>query len=579
MLPQFPPRAAGAGKGAGAFICDSQIKSVDYFGASRNRKRNVTAVSRYTREMTDAYVRAGHWTPEATVDFWDRNARSRPGEAALADGRAAYTWAEGVRAIDAIAAGLIGAGIPRDGVLLVQAPNSALLVLFRLACEKAGVIPAFLHIGFRRSEIEAVARKLNPVGALVAAGGKVDLPALYEELRPSRGLRRLFTVEANAAGFPSLARLAGGPAGADFAARRIRPYEMSGIVTSSGTTGLPKCIEYSCWPRLASGRVYIERLKITARDVILTCIPFYTGGGDMQFHAAPQAGAGFIALPQFAPEAACALIEREAVTGAVMVPTMIARVAGLARLADYDLSSLRWVVSGGGMLPYDVGARFEDATGAKIVQGYGLMDYGALASHGIDDPREARLRSSGRLMPGTELRVLDETGKELPPGASSEIHARGPHCNGGYIGDADGMRRTWRDGFFLTGDIGRITADGWVVLEGRSKDIIIRGGQNISAFEVETILCRHPAIADAAVVRMPDVELGERACAFVVLRPGASFDFAQMLAFMKSQEVSAYKIPERLETTADFPMTAAGNKVDKRALEARLRASAPQAAN
>ncbi|MCW5886624.1 MAG: AMP-binding protein [Anaerolineales bacterium] len=148
---------------------------------------------------------------------------------------------------------------------------------------------------------------------------------------------------------------------------------------------------------------------------------------------------------------------------------------------------------------------------------------------------------------------------------------RGPHCNGDYISDPKGMRIAWRDGFFHTGDLGRVTEDGYLVLEGRSKDIIIRGGQNISAHEVTTILCRHPAILDAALVRMSDHELGERACAFVVLHPGRALDFAEMVAFMKSQEVAIYKIPERLEIVTQFPMTAAGNKVDKRALEARLR--------
>ena len=317
--------------------------------------------------------------------------------------------------------------------------------------------------------------------------------------------------------------------------------------------------------------MYIERLGITERDVILTCIPFHTGGGDMQFHATPQVGARFVVQSHFAPDATCSLIAREGVTGAVMVPTMIARIAGLPNLDAYDLSTLRWVVCGGGMLPYDVGARFEDTTGAKIVQGYGLMDYGALASHGVDDPREMRLRSNGRLMPGTEFLVLDEAGRPLPQGAIGEICARGPHCNGDYISDPKGMRIAWRDGFFHTGDLGRVTEDGYLVLEGRSKDIIIRGGQNISAHEVTTILCRHPAILDAALVRMSDHELGERACAFVVLHPGRALDFAEMVAFMKSQEVAIYKIPERLEIVTQFPMTAAGNKVDKRALEARLR--------
>ena len=538
----------------------------------------MTAVSRYTREMIQAYVEAGHWTPHATSDFWDRNAASRPDRPALADGRASYTWASGAAAVDAIASGLIDAGVPRDGVLLVQAADSAILVLFRLACEKAGIIPAFLHAGFRRSEIEAVSRKISPVGAVVGADEKAGLLSLYRSPGASLNLQFLFTLEPNSLGLASITELAGGPAHAHFGARRIRAYEMTGIVTSSGTTGLPKCIEYSCWPRLASSRVYIERLEVTERDVILTCVPAYTGGGDMQFHLAPQAGARFIVLSGFAPEEACRLIEREGVSGAVMVPTMIARINGLAGLAGYELSRLRWVVSGGGMLPYDVGARFEDATGAKIIQGYGLMDYGALSSHGVGEPRDVRLRTSGRVLPGTELRILDETGAPLPPGATGELCGRGPHCNGGYIGDPEGMTLAWRDGFFHTGDLGRIDDQGFVVLEGRSKDIVIRGGQNISAAEVETMLCRHPAIADAALVRMPDPEMGERACAFVVLHAGANLSFAELVRFMKLQEVAAYKIPERLEIVADFPMTPAGNKVDKRALESKLRDRAAQSA-
>lgn len=531
----------------------------------------MTAVSRYTPEMIHRYVEAGYWTPQATLDYWKRNARLHPDLPALADSRASYSWSEGARAIGAIAGGLVEAGIPRDGVLLVQAPNSALLVLFRLACESAGIIPAFLHTGFRRTEIEEVARKVRAVGALVASGDKADLLSLYQALMPALGLRHLLSVEAQNGECPSIAGFIAAAPHAGLGARRVHAYDMTGIVTSSGTTGLPKCIEYSCWPRLASGRVYIERLNITQRDVILTCIPFYTGGGDMQFHAAPQAGAKLIALPRFAPEEVCSLISRERVTGAVMVPTMIARILRLARLAEYDFSSLRWVVSGGGMLPYEVGARFEDVTGAKIIQGYGLMDYGALASHGVDDPREARLRSNGRLLPGTELRILDEDGNVLPHGATGEIQARGPHCNGGYIGDPEAMQAAWRDGFFSTGDLGHISADGWLALEGRSKDIIIRGGQNISAFEVETILCRHPAVADAAVVRVADEEMGERACAFVVLHHGARLDFAQMVAFMQAEQIAAYKIPERLECVAELPMTAAGNKVNKRVLEQRLK--------
>lgn len=531
----------------------------------------MTAISRYTREMTDAWVAAGHWRPDLTIDYWARNAVSRPHSIALADDRGTYTWAEGMRALENIAAGLLTAGMPRDAVVLAQAPNSALFVLFRLACELAGILPAFLHTGFRRAEIEAVAAKTRPVGAVFAIGAKPDTLALYRELAPKLRLRHLFTLEPNADGIASLAGLSAVPAAVSFDDRRIRPYEMTSIVTSSGTTGQPKCVEYSGWARIASGRVYIERLKMTEHDIVMSCLPFYTGGGDMQYHTTPQIGARFIVLPQFSAEAACTWIERERVTGAVMVPTMIARIAGLANLGDFDLSTLRWVVSGGGMLPYDIGARFEEATGASIIQGYGLMDYGALSSHAVDQPREVRLRSSGLLMPGTQYRVLDESGVPVAAGSVGELCARGPHCHGGYIGDPEAQRRAWKDGYFHTGDLGRVSADGTVVLEGRSKDIIIRGGQNISAPEIELILCRHPAVADAALVRMPDAEMGERACAFIVLQPGASLPFPKLIEFMKSQEIATFKIPERMEVVSEFPMTAAGNKVDKRALEARLR--------
>lgn len=536
----------------------------------------MASIGRYTKEMTESYVRSGHWTAERTVDFWLRNAERQPDATALEDGHESYSWSAGVRAIQAIASRLVDAGIPRDGVLLAQGQNSALYVLLRLACEQAGIILAFLHAGFRGAEIAAVAGRVAPVGAVIGLDGKNDLLAVYQALRREGGFSHLFTFASEADGVPSIADIARTSASPLDVSRPIRPFEMTGIVTSSGTTGQPKCIEYSCWPRLASGRVYIDRLKITAQDVILTCIPFYTGGGDMQFHAAPQAGARFIVQPHFSPEATCALIESKRVTGAVMVPTMISRIMSLPNAGSFDLSSLRWVVSGGSMLPYDVGARFEDMTGAKVIQGYGLMDCGALSSHGIDDPRELRLTSSGWVMPGSRYRVLDEVGVELPAGQTGELCVSGPHCNGGYIGASEEMQHSWDNGFFRTGDLGYVSKDGLLVLQGRSKDIIIRGGQNISAHEVESVLCRHPSVAQAALVRMPDRDLGERACAFVVLRPAALFNFTDMVAFMTSCALAQYKIPERLEIVDHFPMTPAGNKVDKRALEAKLQAGSRQ---
>ncbi len=157
-----------------------------------------------TPESVTAYAQAGYWTPFSTAEFWRLNARSRPGAPAISDETSTYTWSEGVAAFEAIADRIISAGVERDAVLLVQAPNSALLLLFRLACEVAGVLPAFLHVGFRRSEIEAVLRKVRPAGAVFSTEPNLDLSPLYGDLKREFGLRFLFTVEPGSQGIPSL---------------------------------------------------------------------------------------------------------------------------------------------------------------------------------------------------------------------------------------------------------------------------------------------------------------------------------------------------------------------------------------
>ena len=280
-------------------------------------------------------------------------------------------------------------------------------------------------------------------------------------------------------------------------------------------------------------------------------------------HLAPQIGAKFIVLPHFAPGDSCALIEREGVTGAAMVPTMIARIVGLPNLGDYDLSSLRFVMSGGGMLPYEVGARFEDATGAKIIQGYGLMDYGALASHALDDPREMRLRSHGRLMPGTEWRVFDEAGRPLGPNASGEIHARGPHCNGGYIGESEATRSAWRDGFFRTGDVGVMDEQGRVKIIDRKKDMISVSGFKVFPNEVEDVAMMQGGILECAAIGVPDPHSGEAVKLFAVKKTPDTT--AEELREFLSSRLAGYKVPRQIEFRAELPKTNVG-KILRRAL-------------
>lgn len=533
----------------------------------------MATISLYTKEMTDSFIANGHWTRHLTIDFCYSSCRLYPNKIAFADDSMSYTWAQSVDIIDKLASSLIDIQIPRDGMILVQSPNSVFYVFLRLACEKAGIIPVFLHIGFRGSEIREISNRLKPIGAIFSANPKHNLLPIYQELREELGLEYLISFEKIDMNIISINELINEQTN-KIKQRRIQPFGMTGIVTSSGTTGSPKCIEYSCWPRLASARVYIDRLNITASDIILTCIPFYTGGGDMQFHVVPQIGATLILQSHFSPELTCQRITMNRVSGAVMVPTMIARIAALANLKEYNFSSLRWVVSGGSMLSPDIAKQFEVKTGAKIIQGYGLMDCGAIASHSITDSEEERFFSNGKLLPGVEIQIINEAGAVLLPHERGEICVKGPYLSGSYINNSFGDETVWHNGYFKTGDIGKIDKDGYLILEGRSKDIIIRGGQNISIFEVSSILATHPAVLDATLVALPDAEFGERACAFIILKQGSKLTFEEMQAFMKLKEIAKYKIPERLQIVSQFPMTAAGNKIDRAALRDSLESEA-----
>ena len=237
----------------------------------------------------------------------------------------------------------------------------------------------------------------------------------------------------------------------------------------------------------------------------------------------------------------------------------------------YNFSSLRFITCGGSVLPYEVSERAEQQFGAKIIQGYGLMDYGALASHGVDDPEEARWMTNGRPLPGTEISIQNKNGQPLDVGEVGEILARGPHCVGGYVDEPTLTETAWKNGYFHSGDLGRIDTKGYLQVVGRLKDIIIRGGQNISPAEIEGILGQHPKVTEAVAVKMPDPDLGERVCVFVVSAAKEPIDFEDMVQFMLDQGVAKFKIPERLELIDEFPLTPGGTKIDKKSLEDLVR--------
>ncbi|MFQ5827322.1 MAG: class I adenylate-forming enzyme family protein, partial [Dehalococcoidia bacterium] len=270
-------------------------------------------------------------------------------------------------------------------------------------------------------------------------------------------------------------------------------------------------------------------------------------------------------------------VQEERVTVAALVPTQLMMMVRHPDFEKYDLSSLRVVVSTGAALAYQDGVEAEERLGVPVVQAYGSTDSGNGGFADMDENREERLLTVGKVLPGIERKLVDDEGKEVPQGEVGEVWLRSPAAGSGYYRDIETTRQAWtEDGWFKMGDLGRINRQGNLVLVGRKKDMIIRGGQNIYPAEVENLLMSHPNVYQAAIVGMPDPLLGEKCCAYVVPRPGQEFTFDEMVAFLRTKDLAPYKLPERLESLAELPMVAEGQKVDKNALhkdiEAKLKA-------
>lgn len=538
-------------------------------------------VARYTQAMIHDYVKKGFWTDQLTVDFWERNADLYPDDEALVDSSFRVTWSEGVKIIHRITAKFLDLGIRKDDVILCQLYNSVPLSFTRLACEKAGILVAIVGTKFRETEIAAVLARTQSVGAVFPDRfRRFDFFKTFSEMEGRFDhLKHLFVVGESAPegsfsfyemmqDTSCLERL-----NHELDKQKFDPFEYTEITTTSGSTGIPKCVEWVACARLATAREYVKDLEMTRHDVVAAVSPSISGSAETLIHRTPpQLGAKTVMLEHFTPEQACALIEKEGVTVVGAVPTHLVRLVNFSSLKDYDLKSLRFIQVSGGLLPYHLGVEAEQKLDCKVVQGYGGMDIGAVAAGYLSAPQEIRLKTVGRILRGNEVTLLDpDSGEKVPKGEVGLVTVEGPHCVGGYFRDPTATSESRVGGKFNMGDLGTIDKAGNLYLRGRVKDVIIRGGQTIYPKEIEELIVEHPMVSEAALVRMPDLEMGEKACAFVVAKEAGSFTFEEMVSFFRERQLAPYKIPERLELVEELPLVPGGNKINKRELEERLK--------
>ncbi len=534
--------------------------------------------------MVNEFLNDGYWTHELFYDFWDRNAREIGSKEALVDSKYRLTWAEAKKLVDAMAISWVEMGIPKHSRVIIQSPNSVYGFLARIACERAGLISLTVYPYLRQRELEYMLKKTEAKAVVILnIYNKFNYLEMYTALQKQFShLEHFFLfdddVPVNAPpGTYSLPQITQARAEKPvdesvLADRKLDPFwNIALLTTTSGTTGIPKLVEWPTAPRVCTSKGRCDIWKLKSDDITMAIAPHAGGAaGTLTYFAAPIAGAKTVMLEEFSGEGALALIEKEKATAIGVVPTHLIRMLE-ADASKYDLSSLRFIRSAGGYLSPQVAEEAETVFGASITSDLGTQDKGSVSGCSVEDSKDLRRRTVGRMLPGNKVRLLDkDTGEEVPEGEPGVLWFRGPHAPAGYFRDEKLTATVFDDaGWTTTEDIVKFDQSCLWIL-GRAKDMIIRGGQNIYPAEVEGLLNDHPNVSSVSVVGYPDREMGERCCAYVIPKPGKDFSFEEMVSFLKEKQIAMFKLPERLEIVSEFPAVGDSGKVNKETLKTMI---------
>ena len=406
-----------------------------------------------------------------------------------------------------------------------------------------------------------------------------DFEAMAQGLQPSLpDLKHIVVV--GGTGANSFEALLSGPAWEDapdardiLSRHRPGPDDVTQIIYTSGTTGEPKGVMHTANTVMANIIPYAQRLQLDAEDVILMASPMAHQTGFMYGLMMPILLKASVVLQDiWEPKKAIELIRTEGVTFTMASTPFLTDLAKTVTETGQGVPSLRTFLCAGAPIPGPLVEQARAALGAKIVSAWGMTENGAVTLTKLDDDDERSFSTDGCPLPGVEVQVVDGDDKPLPVGETGRLMLRSCSNFGGYL-HRPHLNGTDADDWFDTGDLARIDAQGYIRITGRSKDVIIRGGENIPVVEIESLLYRHPAVAMAAIVAYPDERLGERACAVVVPKAGQTIDLPSIVDFMKAQKVAMQYIPERLIVRDAMPSTPSG-KIQKFKLREDLRDAA-----
>lgn len=520
-------------------------------------------------------IARGHWHDRTINGDLDACIAACPDKLALTAVRVEtgetrrFSYRELGAMADRIAVGLARLGVGPNDVVAMQLPNWWQFSLLYLACSRIGaVLNPLMHI-FRERELSFM---LKHSEAKVLVVPKVfrgfDHEAMARSLQAGLpSLRRIIVVGGDSADdFDTLLTIPEWEREADAKAiltsHRPGPDDITQLMYTSGTTGEPKGVMHSANTLMANILPYAARLNLGPDDVVLMASPMAHQTGFMYGLMMPiMLQAGVVLQDTWEPNKAIELIRNEGVSFTMASTPFLTDLTKTVEDAGGAVPSLRTFLCAGAPIPGPLVEQARRVLGTKIVSAWGMTENGAVTLIRLDDADQLAFTTDGCPLPGVELQVIDSGGKPLPPGEVGRLVVRSCSNFGGYL-KRPHLNGTDADGWFDTGDLASMDTDGYIRISGRSKDVIIRGGENIPVFEIEALLYKHPAVAQVAIVAYTDQRLGERACAVVVPKPGQRLDFAGMVEFLKAQKVAIQYIPERLVVRDAMPATPSG-KIQK----------------
>jgi 2,3-dihydroxybenzoate-AMP ligase len=535
----------------------------------------IEGFTEYLKEDRDKYNRLRWWLGMTWGDMFDKATDIYPDKIGLVDDVGRWTYKELREKVDRLAISLMKLGIkPRERVML-QFPNWHEYILAFFAMQKIGAVTVLLIPRHNQLEINHLAKLTEPVAWILPGKyGKIDYqPIIDDVLKENPQIKHVIQVRTEKNNkYATIDTLI---EEAELTVENLKalddlrpdPDEASHIMPTGGTTGMPKASvrTHNCY--ICNIEYHSRAWEIRSNDTIMVITPvthsmaMHWGIGAAIFNYAK-----LVLLDSVQPEDICERIQSEKVTAMPSVPALIARIVSMDNLDKYDLSSLKTISVGGSPSTPDLVMAVYDKLKCIFINGFGSSE-GTNTATRPGDSIDIICNSVGRkVCPYDKIKIIDDEGNEVSTGMEGELVSKGPGIFTGYFKSPDENSQIFTvDGFFRTGDKAKKDQYGNITITGRFKDIINRGGEKISASEIENLMSAHPDINETAVVGMPDKILGERICAYVTLRPGAILSFEEIIGFLKGKGASVQQLPERIEFVEALPLTKVG-KVDKKVL-------------